>query len=396
VGLVSGNAYVDRAWWLGPVNTLLAPVEWRRPATPVGFARLVRAAAHRTGAADLPPDPAFQDGMRVLYEALLTAPLTPIGRAGARDEIGRRLANRYGLRRLLDRHPDVAALPVDRPVVVTGLPRTGTTLLHGLLARHQGARAPLLWELLHPVADTAAQRRRGIRAARRAARFSHAGVPALRDIHPLDPYRPEECIFALPHHFGHLTRTPMPGYRSWCAVRDADEDYRYLRCHLQALQWRRPARRWVLKSPFHLHHLDALLRAFPDATVVWTHRDPIRALASWCSLVEAIMLLQNDRVDRARIGSDWLDIWSDGLRKAMEVRAAAPERFVDVDYDRLVADPAGTVAGLWRDLGDPMGPGTEAGAGGHRHRPGRHRYALERYGLDPDEVGDRLAIGSRR
>jgi hypothetical protein len=376
---------------VAPVNVALALLHQPHRA---GFAAMERTAARRAHAVGMPPDPAFHADMRRLHEALLAAPLTPIGRLAARTEITRRLTNRYALRRLFDRHPEVSRLAVDRPVVVTGLPRTGTTLLHDLLARHGGARAPQLWELLHPVPGSPAGRRRALRSTRWTTRMYHAAVPALCDIHPLDPRAPEECIFVLPHHHGHQARARMPDYHRWCEARDAADDYRYLRHHLQALQWRRSRRRWVLKSPFHLHHLDALLAAFPDATVVWTRRDPVRAMASWCSFVEAIMWLQNDRVDRAAIGRDWLEIWATGLAQGARTRAAHPGRFIDVDYGSLAADPVATTVGLWECLGDPVdGPARAriaTAASGAQHRPGRHRYRLERYGLDPDEVRARL------
>lgn len=385
-----------RAWWVGPTNVLLLPAERARSrSAAAAFAGLQRAAVRRAGTC-LPPDPEFHAGMRVLHDAFHAAvEVTPIGRLGMRAELTRRMANHHGLRDLFDRHPEVGRVPVTGPVFVTGLPRTGTTLLHGLLAQHPQVRAPLLWELMYPLPGSPAARRRRIRAARWTARIYHAAVPALRTIHPLDPTGAEECVFVLPHTLAHYARARMPDYRRWCADRDTTEDYRYLRQHLQVLQWRRPQRRWVLKSPFHLGNLDALLRVFPDATIVWTDRDPVVALTSWCSLVEATMRLQNARVDLPRIGADWLDIWAEALGRGMRTRSAAGDRFVDVGYEDLIVDPAGTAARLWQRLGSDVGGASRAAmaavAGRDRRHPGGHRYAAERYGLDPSVVRERLS-----
>ncbi|WP_285686524.1 sulfotransferase [Actinoplanes sp. NBRC 103695] len=367
---------VHRAWWVRPLNAVLAPAVGGRHERATGTPPTL----------DGPPGPGdFAGGMRVLHDALTAAPLTPIGQCGARSEVRRRLVNEDALRRL---PPEVFAQPVDRPIVVTGLPRTGTTLLHGLLARHPVARAPLLWELMHPLARGPIARRRARWSVTCMARFYHAAVPVLRDLHPLAPGVPEECLFALPHHLGHLARTPMPGYRRWWEARPADDDYRHLRGYLQALQWRRPAQRWVLKSPFHLHHLDALLRVFPDATIVHTRRDPVRALTSWCQLVEAIRLLQNEPSDPAMIGPEWLDIWALAVQRSSAVRAAHPDRFVDVDHHRLADDPSGTAAEIWRGLDDAAGEVAPAPAA---RRPRRHPRTPREYGLDPAEVRARLS-----
>ncbi len=383
------------AWWVRPANAVLLPAQRARsrPAA-TAFAELQRAAVRRAGTS-VPADPDFHAGMRVLHDAFqAAAEVTPIGRLGMRAELTRRLANHHGLRDLLARHPEVSRISVDRPVFVTGLPRTGTTLLHGLLAQHAQARAPLLWELMYPLPGSSAARRRQIRATRWTARIYHAAVPALRGIHPLDPMGAEECIFVLPHTLAHYARARMPGYRRWCADRDTTEDYRYLRQHLQALQWRQPQCRWVLKSPFHLGNLDAVLRVFPDATIVWTHRDPFVALTSWCSFMEATMRLQNSRVDLPSIGPDWLDIWAEAVGRGLRTRRAAGERFVDVGYDDLVADPAGTATRLWRRLGSDVDGASRAAiaafAGRDRRHPGSHRYTAERYGLDPAAVRQRL------
>ncbi len=238
----------------------------------------------------------------------------------------------------------------------------------------------------------------GIARAAGPASFARHAMPAMRSVHPLRVRQPEECVFVLPHGLIHHVRAPVASYRAWLASQDATADYQYLRQHLQLLQYGQPPRRWVLKSPFHLLNLDALLAVFPDATIVWTHRDPVTALASWCSLVEIVRLVHLPQVDRAEIGRDWAAIWSAAAGHALAVRARSdPARFLDVSYPALVQAPAATAAAVLGALGSPAGPQFTGAAGaaqrssepGRSRGPGRehrHVYGPDRFGLDPAAI----------
>ena len=386
------------AWWVGPVNGLLAPATRRGCRSPgPSFAALEERAARRARVAERagPPDPAeaeFVDDLRVLHDSFLAArDLSFIGLFGARLEVFRHLRNWLRVRASLRTHAEIAAAPVRQPVFVTGLPRTGTTALHTLLAAVPGHRAPLLWELLEPCPPDAGQRRpdRRPRNAGLLTRFTYQVSPVFPVIHPLEAWGPEECVFALPHSMSHYTRAWIPGYRDWYARRDATPDYAYLRQQLQVLQWRQPPRRWILKTPFHLWNLDALLRVFPDATIVWTHRDPAVALASWCSLTEVNMSMHNRRVDLAQLGRDWLQLWTQATDRAARVREAAARSFLDVWQTQLAAGPLPALEPVLAGLGVELTPEarqriTALGAG--PAAPGAHRYRLERYGLTAQAV----------
>jgi hypothetical protein len=384
------------AWWLGPVNTLLAPAARRGQRRPeASFGALEARAARRTG---LPgrADAEFLADLRVLHDSFLAVrELSFTGLAGVRAELLRHLGNRLRVRAYLDAYPQVASVPVPRPVFVVGLPRTGTTLLHALLAGVPGHRGPLMWELLAPCPLQAGQggAARRVRSTGRLVALAHRAAPSLRVIHPLDARAPEECVFALPHSMYWNARARLPGYREWLAGRDATADYLYLKQQLQILQWQQPARRWILKSPFHLWNLDALLRAFPDATIVWAHRDPPVALASWCSLAEVTMGLHNRRVDLGLLGRDWLQMWAQAATRAMAVRAGAARPFLDVSFTRLAAAPLPVLEEICRGLGAGLTPVARRQLTGRpgRARPagqGAHHYSLARYGLTPQAVRD--------
>ncbi|CAL9424974.1 sulfotransferase family protein [Nocardiopsis dassonvillei] len=389
---------VHHPWWMNPVNTLLRPFDNSLGAAEGAFDAMLAEASASSGL-PWPSDEPFLSDTRVLHDAWQAVPgVTPIGRIGLRGEVRRRLETRLRMLHLLDANPEVAAQPVERPVFITGLPRTGTTFGHGLLAQHVRARAPRLWEMLSPVPDTGRPgertvgRRERLALARRLVRGMDAMGPGFQTIHPMHPLEPEECVFLLPQGMFFHVRAASPDYRAWVEGRDATPDYAYLKQQLQALQWKRPARRWVLKSPLHLLSLDALLNVFPDAVVVMTDRDPARAMASWASLTETSMRIHNSDVDPHWIGREWLGIWAAGAERARRVRREhGPERFLDLPYGELISDPLGAAERVWSGLGEDFDPDTRARTlaytrADRRRNPGGHRYDLEYYGLTAEEV----------
>jgi hypothetical protein len=382
------------AWWVGPLNGLMTPAARRGRRRPESSFRALQAqAARRTGLPE-PADPHFLADMRVLHTSFLAVPeLSFMGLAGIRAELARHLSNRLRVRELLRAHPQITSAPVSRPVFVVGLPRTGTTMLHALLASAPGHRAPLLWELLDPCPRPGPGRPgRRVRGAERMTWLACRAAPSLRVIHPLDARAPEECVFALPHHMAYCTRARIPGYQDWYTRRDATGDYAYLRQQLQILQWQQPPRRWILKSPFHLWHLDALLRIFPDATIVWTHRDVLTALTSWCSLAEVTMRLHNRRVDLNQLGRDWTQLWSQAMTRALRTRAAAARPFLDVSYTQLADAPLPTLETLYSGLGAELTAAARhqitRRARANPAGPRAHHYSADRYGLNAKAIRD--------
>ncbi|MFE0156038.1 sulfotransferase family protein [Nonomuraea sp. NPDC059007] len=268
-------------------------------------------------------------------------------------------------------------------------------MLHRLLADAPGLRAPMLFELLDPRPAGTGQSLRAMRAGLTVA-SSRALAPATRAMHPLHARQPEECSFLLPHGLFHHARIRVPGYLAWLAERAdnaAAEDYRYLGRQLRFIDNQDAPSRWVLKCPAHLWSLRALLAAFPDATLVWVHRDPLVALPSWCSLTEATMGMHTDRVDLTVLGRDWLQIWAQALTRAMRVREHTdPARFIDVPYAELTHAPASAIARVLAQLGEHPPP---AGAV-PRSGTSPHHYDLPRYGLEPASILDAFAGYVRR
>ena len=341
---------------------------------------------HRLLEAD---DAAFIRDMRFqLHQVAAVDNLTAFGWAAFTSDISGRIANRARVRRMA-KHPEVKDERIEAPIIVVGLPRTATTLTHHILAGAQGVRAPMLWEWMHtsiPLPERT--RRRIVRDVDIAMQLVGFLAPAMKDIHPQSAEQPDECAFFLPHTEGALARAPMPEYEQWLKVREFRADYEYLRQGLQVLQYGRLRKRWVLKCPTHLAHLDELIRQFPDATIVWTHRDPVTVVGSICSLVETSRAMHLRRLgtgDLHDIGRMALSTMSGLVERGRNARTKIPrDRFIDLRYPKLTADPVGEIQGLYDKLDLPWTAKDAARVDeATRRRPGRrHEYTIDRYGLD--------------
>ena len=375
---------------LPAINAGLRPFTSRRDSD-----RLIQKMLRRNGIREQ-YDPGFIDGMRfLLSEVAQVERLSSLGWLSFIADIEGRLANRARVRRIIAGRPEITREPIVRPIVVVGLPRTATTLAHNILAGTRGARGPKLWELMHTsIALPEAAQRRIVRSVDNAMRMVTTLAPALRDIHPQRAERPDECAFFLPHGEQHLARAPLPGYEKWLRERDFEPDYQYLRQGLQVLQHGRPARRWVLKCPTHLGRLDLVMKLFSDATIVWTHRDPVTVVGSICSLVETSRAMHLRRLqpdDLRDIGRMAVATMSGLVERGRDARASIlRSQVIDLRYPELTADPLGVVERLFGSLGLEWTPSDRARVEAATDRgPGRpHEYTLDRYGLDETSVNE--------
>ncbi|MEV4344461.1 sulfotransferase [Actinoplanes sp. NPDC049596] len=355
-------------------------------------ASIVREAAQRQDA-----DPAefrFLEPLDRLADSLAReARLTPEGSRIVRSSLVATLERQITLDRLIHRHPEITATPVPRPIIITGLLRTGTTLVHNLLAQHPGLRVPALWELLDPATErlgAAEYEAMADRAQDYVDEYNRV-APQLPRIHFLDARRPDECHRLIGTTFASMVyemRYRVPGYGAWLAGQDLTEQYRYHRRQLQALLWRVPGAPVVLKCPFHLWSLPALIAAYPDARIVHMHRDPAETVPSTASLCAAIREARSDRVDRAEIGPYWLRRIEPIITDVAATRRAVPAgQILDVRYRDLVRDPVGQAGRICDFAGVPMtAVATDAAraylAGNGAGKHGRHEYHPADFGLD--------------
>jgi hypothetical protein len=370
---------------------------------PLDPVALSAAARTRAGLDDLGA-PDYWDGLVALTDALdHDARLTAFGRMGMRENLVDALAARAGVLDWHRREPRIGAEEVEAPVVIIGLPRTGTTLLSNLLQQDGRLRTLRHWEALAPVppptlVEDVTDRR--VRAAEKQLDGLWRIAPGFRAIHPMEPGGPTECVTVLAQAMTSMqyeTQCHLPGYVDWMNGADLGPAYAHHRKVLQVLQWRSPGERWTLKSPAHLLALGPLLDTYPDARLIWTHRDPVDVVASVASLNAALQSIMSDDVDPARLGPFWQERLATLVERGvadLDDRGDVP--VAHVHYRDLVGDPVATVASIYRSLGLPGDDLTERRMQAWmetnpQDRWGRHRYDPEEFGLDPGGIRDRFA-----
>lgn len=326
-----------------------------------------------------------------------------------------RLINTLGKRALavdaLKRSPEIAELPVEAPLFITGFPRTGTTLLQNLLSADPANRPMLLWELRTPVTPPGAPAtwvQETIRETQALMDFIYKTAPEFARIHPMAPEAPDECSWLLRNSFASMVYAftyYVPSYVEWLAAlpqATVVEHYRDFKRQLQLVLARRPGQRLVLKDPCHAWHLGALLEVFPDAHILHLHRDTCEVLPSLASLCSALHAMESDRRDPARMGQYALRLMETAAAALERDRAQLPAGAVtDVRYTDLIASPVECALALQRSAGRDPGEGAADAMStwlesNRQHKAGRHGYTLEQYGIQADALRERFARYTRQ
>ena len=363
------------------------------------------AAARRSTSLDDFGDPRFREGLEVLTRALEEeAGLSTLGRILTRADLVMSLENRLRLQDWRARHPEIAEETVERPIVIIGMARTGTTILHNLLARDRRNRVPLTWEVdrAFPPPE-AATRDDDPRIAEVDARLSRVDelIPNFKKMHPMGALHPQECVRILSNEMASMIfelSYNVPSYREWLHHEaDLRPAYRGHRRMLQHLQWRHPGR-WVLKSPCHLWHLDAVLHEYPDALFIQTHRDPLSILSSLVSLATTLRAMYGTRVSPKMLGREWSELNAEALDASVDARESgvvSPERVIDIQFRELVTDPVRTVGRIYDFVGIQMIPEAAAAIQGYwdanpADKHGKHEHRFSETGLDLEEQRARV------
>jgi Sulfotransferase family len=372
----------------------------------VGTVEDLRESASRlTGLSDFGGDD-YSDGLAVILESYARdADLTPLGRKVARVGLRSALAARLLACSGWAAYPQHAEVTIERPVFVTGLPRSGTTALHRLLTADPAHQGLELWlaELPQPRPPrTAWADDLGFQHIQSAYQRHHVEHPEFMGVHYIAADTVEECWQLLRQTLRSVSYeclAHLPTYSSWLAGQDWTGSYRRHRRNLQLIGLNDPARRWVLKNPSHLFALDAIFAVYPDALIIQTHREPETVIASMCSLAAHATDGWSGSFRGKVIGADQLELWARGLEAFAAARARHdPARFLDVDYAAFTADPVGTVESVYAALGlEYSGAAADAvrdlhaaaGEGG-AVRPA-HRYSLADFGLSAGQVRERFA-----
>lgn len=363
-------------------------------------------ATRRTGLADFGDEADYLDGLRRLLDSLVReARLHAIGRMIAFEDIVRHLTNRLTVTADIERHPEILDVEIVRPLFVVGLPRTGSTTLHDLLAQDPTNRVPMTWEChrMSPPAEAATYDTdpRIAESQAHIDRTSGALIPEFKAIHPMGAKLAQECVMLNAFDFTSVifaNQYRIPSYQRWVESTDLRSVYRTHRRQLQYMQWRNPRERWALKSVGHLWGLGALFDVYPDAQVVMTHRDPRRLIASHASLVSMACSMGSDRVDRREVGAFWSESWEDAMRKGIAFRESgrvAPERFFDMHFADLVPDPIAMVRRIYDHFAIELRPEAERRMRRFleeqaHDKHGKHTYRLADFGLDEARERERF------
>lgn len=366
------------------------------PVARMSATALQQAAVEEAGAVDFGHG-YFREGLRVLVDAIEDDPAIHVaGRLHLRSLIVRELVTRLRLRQAIHREPALEQGPKRPPLLVCGLPRSGTTFLHRLLSEPDDARPLPLWELMEPLPGPGPDRRIETTRAR-LERLSSLTRDDLDPQHLIRAELPDECGHLFKHTFfsSIYWQAPLYRYLEWYLRADPGIPYRDYRAALAVLD--RPGQRLVLKDPFHARHLPSLFEALPAANVVMLHRDPVEVVPSFHKLTLSVHRVFCDAVDTSRVvdlNTRWLH---DLVQRNLEARARVPSaRILDVGYRELLADPVGVVARIHEHFGLPLEPSMRARldryVAAHPQRQyGTNPYRVEDYGQRPEALAERFA-----
>ncbi|MEN8723319.1 MAG: sulfotransferase [Alphaproteobacteria bacterium] len=373
---------------------------------------LMAAAVQSAGLDDF-GDLFFIEPLDVLLSALTTeADLNDAALKVRPMQLVNSLVNRLRTEDYIKRHPEILDEEILVDAVIVGLPRTGSTMLHRLLAADPGNTAMQMWEGGQPAPwpeeDLGTAKELGNPIGRqkmgeKTAAYINQSSPGFGSIHDVNAYSPEEEILLLEHCF--MSSVPesgfyIPSYTDYLKGADHSRAYQDLKRFLQFLQWQRPERRgkkWVLKTPQHVPLVDVVLKTFPGAKIVMTHRDPVETVPSFCSMVAHYAGPWTNHLDEKAIGKLWADRLAWNLDQFMQQRDALGEaHFIDTDYRKTITDPLGVARDLYAQLGRTVTASgaaqmKEHAAANKKNKHGKHHYTAAQFGLSDSGIADQFA-----
>ncbi|WP_085663730.1 MULTISPECIES: sulfotransferase [unclassified Pseudomonas] len=370
---------------------------------PLDTEQLLAAALQRNpGLTDF-GDPSFRAGLEALVadinrQGKLSATGGPLFAERLIESLGSRLV----LEDYLKRYPEILQEQIQDPVVIVGLPRTGTTMLHRVLAQDPRFYTPAWWEVRYPAPLRDAQAGKvdpRIDMARREVAMMIEAMPELLTMHPLDAELCDEEVVLMEHSFlsAMYAYANVPDYTDWLGTQDQAPAYLYLKKQLQFLQWQKRqrgvvAQRWVLKAPHHTHAMDTLFKVFPSARIIQTHRDPLETIPSMSSFAHTIWGVFSDEADPRQAAKIWSAKFAKGLKDALAVRDSLPDdHFLDVWYLDAVAKPLEVIQKIYPFIGMELTTEIEAQmrnwlADSSRDKRAAHEYSMEKMGLRRDQL----------
>jgi hypothetical protein len=349
-------------------------------------------------------DPAYLEGLRVLLESLdEDENLSEMGAAIFRNEIVKTLATRLRVERRLQKASAVPGNNVRRPIIVTGLVRTGSTALHYLMGQDPGLQKLEYWLSAEPQPRPPRaewEEHPDFQASKAELEFLYRVTPSLMAVHEMHPDWPEECRHILAQSFTDdrfECSATLPRYFEWYRGTPHPETYTRHRKVIELIGSTDPQRRWLLKYPVHLRQLPALFDVYPDACIVQTHRDPRTVIASYASFLSKIRAVHEKSVDLEAIAREQMESWAHAAEAGMAARRQrGSEAFFDLHFPDFMADPIGSVRRIYAHFDQELSPEGErklqAWRAAHpQGKHGAHQYEKQEIGVDEGEILDRFA-----
>ena len=397
-------SHTERPEWVSRINLVGDALGGAAQLVPIDADEMLRAARAGTGLDDFGPDD-WQEGYRILVGSINEeAGLNVAGRLLTRAELVLSLQNRLRVQEEIRQDPRILEQPVEKPIFICGLPRSGTSVTHELLALDQRLHEPRAWEVFFssPAPEPATyETDPRIPLADAFHKLFDSIAPEYQTMHENGGDLPVECLyihmqqFASAHFSGCMQ---VPRYRRWLAQCDWGAVFAYQRRVMQVMQAKMPGKRWIMKSPNHMERLPALLEAFPDATVILNHRDPLRSLASAMSLLETLQHMRSDAepVDFSRSLPAGFAALHEYVMRQRAAGRVDPARIVDLHYAELMRDPVACLRMVYDRIGLSFSDhNAELIADYLARKPagkhGAHRYRLEDFGVDKAEASAAFA-----
>ena len=377
----------------------------RIPSTRMVATDLIETAKRRAGLDDFGEGRFFDALSRLLDSCQDEARLNLVGKIALKTDVLETLCARLQMERDRQLYPNIARREIREPLFIVGLPRSSTSVLHRLLGADPEHRCPLMWEVRSPSPPTRVDEKRRIQSATQSCKFFNWLVPTFRHAHTVGAEVPQECVSLMTPTFLSDQFDAMyyvPAYRTWFFRQDLRPAYQYHRRFLQHLQFRRAARRWILKAPTHMFAMPALLSVYPDAVFVQTHRTPVDSMASVSSLVTILRSAFSDAVDPLIVCREAIDYWSETMKKFLRERdRLANNRICDIQYDEIRREPIRAVRRIYEYFGWSLSHEAERRmrvlvASQAKRQSANHRYDLSQFGASANRVLSAFATYCQR
>jgi len=356
---------------------------------------LIETAKRRCGLDDFGEGEFSHALSRLLDSCQDEAQLNLVGKIALKTDVLETLCARLQMEQDRQIYPDITRQEIREPLFIVGLPRSGTSVLHRLLAADPEHRSPLMWEVRSPSPPTSEDEKRRIQRATQSCNFFNWLAPTFRCVHAVGAELPQECVSLMTPTFLSDQFDAMyyvPSYRAWFFQQDLRPAYEFHRRFLQHLQFRRAARRWMLKAPTHMFAMPALLSVYPDALLVQTHRTPLDSMASVSSLMTILRSVFSDAVDPSVVCREAIEYWSDAMRKFLPERdRLGDNRICDIQYEEIRREPLRAVRRIYEFFGWSLSRQAEQSMRGLlasqvKRQSSNHRYDLSQFGASANDV----------